>query len=255
MNSKATCRHCFVVRIMQLLWTLWFKALELRTHLESWVKFLVFNMHPDHRCSWHRWLGVGREIGWSASLCQLLAPTTLVEGLLCPRVRTRSQDHNLRIQRSRHLKWSMVTENISKNPCEQGAGHGQEGEEHETQKNCISGETCRGLCFVFRLLPFLLSWCEWFEKPGRGFENPSRRRPTTGELTSCIASNGRSMLLQHVPHPLWNIQKWKRISAFHINTWTANHSSDSLLMWSWDESFSPWRLWPGLKTFGCFPIP
>ena len=195
MNSKATCLHCVVVRIMQILWTFWFKALDLRTHLGSWLRVLVFKMYLKHSFSSHCWLEVGREIGRSASLCHLLAPTTL-EGLLHPRVRTRSQDHNLRIHRSCHLRRSRVTENISNNPLEQGAGHGQE-EEHETQKNDFCDMACCGFCFASRLLPFLISCCEGFENPGRG-------RPTTGELANSIASNGCSMLFQRVPHPWWN---------------------------------------------------
>ena len=231
---KYACRHCVVIRILWLtpgLWTFSFKALDLRTHLESWVRLLVLKMNPDQLFSCHRWLEVGREIGWSASLCQLSDPTTLEE-LLLPRVRARSQVHNLRIQRSRHWQWPMVTENISNNPLDQGAGHGQEGE-HETQKNHFSDKACRGFSFAFWLLPLLISCCEGFEKAGRG-------RPTTGELASCIASNGCSMLFQRVPHPWLFIMSslGQHFILISTSVWKSLSLSDSLLKASskWYES-------------------
>ena len=99
----------------------------------------------------------------------------------------------------------MVAENISNNPLDQRAGHGQD----EPQKNHFSKNACCSLCFALRFLSFPISCREGFEKPSRGFEKPSRGRPTRGELSCRIASNGRSVLLQCVPHP------GKRISAFH----------------------------------------
>ena len=46
-----------------------------RSHLESWVRFGMFNMYPDQSFPWHCWFEVGRDIRqcvflpWLSSWC------------------------------------------------------------------------------------------------------------------------------------------------------------------------------------------